>query len=81
MSEKQTPTCQTCGYDLSGILRKDGTTTCPECSYDGKPIYPSEIIAEKRRRRTVDLKMLTCMLIFLILPISILFLASLFFMY
>jgi len=25
------PTCPTCGYDLAGIIREDGTATCPEC--------------------------------------------------
>lgn len=24
-------TCPTCGYDLTGIIREDGISTCPEC--------------------------------------------------
>lgn len=27
-----TPTCPSCGYDLSGLLEPGGSCTCPECS-------------------------------------------------
>ncbi len=30
-TENHEPTCPTCGYDLAGIIREDGTATCPEC--------------------------------------------------
>lgn len=28
------PTCPKCNYDLAGIIREDGTATCPECGSD-----------------------------------------------
>ena len=30
-TENHEPICPTCGYDLAGIIRGDGTATCPEC--------------------------------------------------
>ena len=31
MKDSRTPNCPTCGYDLAGITREDGSAICPEC--------------------------------------------------
>ncbi len=33
------PLCPTCGYDLAGIIREDGTATCPECGNQADLIH------------------------------------------
>ncbi|PCI09177.1 hypothetical protein COB72_06865 [bacterium] len=31
--QQQTPTCPTCNYDLTGLIKQGSSATCPECGH------------------------------------------------
>ncbi|MBO6738578.1 MAG: hypothetical protein JJ916_01840 [Phycisphaerales bacterium] len=76
-SELAHPACPTCHYDLAGIIRKDGTATCPECVYVGLATTRAAQRMKKREHVNHEIGMLLKTPIFLLIPIAMFVFAAL----
>lgn len=75
--ELANPVCSKCRYDLTGVIRHKGPTTCPECGYEGLATTQAAQRMKKREHVNHEIGMLLKTPIFLLIPIAMFVFAAL----